>query len=236
MWIITIIILIVITASSVVALFLRGFRIQDFTEQLKSKSLTTPAVEVWLIKTPNYPDKLDAYKTGINAARNGFGVYVLPENSNWTWVASACRTENEAREIFSTSGLSDESIIQPYQIQSKKISIEKDAYESCSQILTAVQAVIDLLFNLRTTLAVKIDLNNLKIELTSHYNQIRTNTESLQKLNTNLHSEVIATIIYTANQNILSLQAIIGLNQSDKNALATINTALLNTIFSLDNF
>lgn len=225
-----------ITASSVVALFLRGFKIQDFTEQLKSKSLATPAVEVWLIKTPNYPDKLDAYKAGINAARSGFGVYVLPENSNWTWVASACRTENEAREIFSTSGLSDESIIQPYQIQSKKISIEKDAYESCSQILTAVQAVIDSLFNLRTTLAAKMDLNNLKIELTSHYNQIRTNTESLQKLNTNLHSEVIATIIYTANQNILSLQAIIGLNQSDKNALATVNTALLNTIFSLDNF
>lgn len=225
-----------ITASSVVALFLRGFKIQDFTEQLKSKSLTTPAVEVWLIKTPNYPDKLDAYKVGINAARSGFGVYILPENSNWTWVASAYRTENDAREIFSTSGLSDESIIQPYQIQSKKISIEKDAYESCTQVLTTVQAVIDLLFNLRTTLAAKMDLNNLKIELTLHYNQIRTNTESLQKLNTNLHSEVIATIIYTANQNILSLQAIIGLNQSDKNALATVNTALLNTIFSLDNF
>ena len=81
-----------------------------------------------------------------------------------------------------------------------------------------------------------MDITCLQLDLTAEYNQIKSSADDLQTLNANWQSEVIATIIYTANQNLLGLQEIIYNDAQKAPSLAIINTALLKTIFSLDNF
>lgn len=223
-----------VTAASVTALFMRGFRIKSFAEQLKSKDVITPNMSVWLVVKPDYDNKMDAYKDGIAAANDGYGVYVLPENEHWSWVAGVYNTEAEARHALQQNSISEQAEIKAYHIQSKKFAVDGAAQEPCQQVLNAVQNVYNLLVELRTAMQQTSEISNLQIEITTQYNQIKSGVEALQSLNSTLQSDFIATIIYTANQNILGLQNIVGItNPLD---LSTINNALLKTIFSLDNF
>ncbi len=226
------IVLVVATAGSITALFLRGFQIKDFAEQLKAKNLDTPTLEVWLLETPGYHDKMDAYQAGLAASSNGLGVYVLPVQEQWTWVACAYKTKDDADNALKQINLSTTTKVEHYQITGKKIQISPDVFVPCQQILTSVKNVFNLLFDLRDAISNSTNIKDIQLQLTTEYNQIKSGVEVLQKLNATLHNQLIATVIYTANQNILSLQDII----FDTPNLATVNTALLKTIFSLDNF
>ena len=233
---IVIVILIVVTAASITALFLRGFTIDDLTDQFKNQSLTTPTKQVWLVQTTGYDDKMDAYKAGIAAAGNDWGVYVLPDNGKWTWVAGVYTTAEESDEALKQSGLPTNASSKLYQITGKSFQLAPDAAVACGQVLTAVENVFNLLLDLRTAINKAADSGNLILDLTAQYNQIKGSSETLQTLNANLQNQFVATVIYTANQNILSLQDIVCSDANHPVSLAQINTALLKTIFSLDNF
>ncbi len=225
-----------VTAGSIAALFLRGFKIQDIPDQFKNQTLTTPTMEVWLVQVDGYDSKMAAYKSGIVAANSGWGVYVVPEDEKWTWVASVYTSETEANEALTQTGLPEHASSQLYKITGKNFQIASDAVTPCRQVLTAVQNVFNLLLNLRTAINDAIDMGNLLLDITAQYNQIKSGAETLQTINATLQNQLIATIIYTANQNILSLQEIMRGDSSNPCSLATVNTALLKTIFSLDNF
>lgn len=222
--------------GSITALFLRGFRFKDFGEQLNFKTLTTPEFKVWLLSTPNYQDKMDAYQAGLAANKNGLGVYVVPEQGQWAWVAGVYSTQSEAEKILQQGNLPSDTKVNFYHIKSKQFKITKEAFVPSQQILTAVQNTYQTLLDLRTALTSNTFNTNLQLDLTTHYNQIKDATAALQSLNTSLRNQLLATIIYTANQNILSLQDIIYPNTNEQPSLSTVNTALLKTIFSLDNF
>ena len=232
-----IIVLAVVTAGSVAALFLRGFKVQNLTDQLKNKELQTPAMEVCLIETKGYESKMAAYQAGIAAKDGGFGVYVLPDvNSQWTWVAGVYANEKDANDTLSQNVLPADAKVEKYQIVGKKFKVDPAALEPCQQVLTTVQNVYNLLFELRMAVMENNEIKDLQLALTTLYNQIKNNTETLQTLNDKLQSQIIASLIYTANQNILGLQDIIYADTVYALSLATVNTALLMTIFSLDNF
>ena len=218
------------------ALFLRGFNFHNYTEQLKGKQLETPTLDVWLVEVPDYSGKMDAYKNGIAAAKYGYGVVVMSDHGAWTWVAGVYTTENAAKEALNQPGLPPQAKIRSYQISGKKFQIDSEAFEPCHQVLTAVKKVFHLLLDLRMSICQKSNTNNLQLDLTTAYNQIKSSAEILQTLNVTHQSELIATVIYTANQNILGLQDVICLDSSEQTDMATINTALLKAIFSLDNF
>lgn len=227
------IVLVVATAASITALFLRGFRVKDFTQQLNSKEVATPDLNVWLIETPNFMDKMDAYKAGIAAADSGFGVYVLPDNSKWCWVACVYNTEEDANHALQTNHL-ENAVVKEYSIKGKQFTVDKSAVEPCQQVLDTVQKVYDLLIELRTVYQQNNDTSNLQIDLTTLYNQIKSYVEALQTVNATIQSDFVATVIYTGNQNILGLQELVGTTKNFH--MSDINNALLKTIFSLDNF
>lgn len=232
---VVIIILAVVTASSITALFLRGFKIKDFTKQLQSQALTTPTLQVWLVETPGYNDKMDAYQAGISATGHGHGIYVLPTERQWSWIAGVYLTQDEADDALLQPGLPEHAQTRLYQIAGKKFQLDPDVVTTCQQVLTAVQNVFKGLLDLRTAINNGSDTGNLILDLTTQYNQIKSGAESLQTMNANLHHQLLATVIYTANQNILGLQEII-YPSTQVISLSTVNTALLKAIFSLDNF
>ncbi|MBQ7973821.1 MAG: hypothetical protein IJ295_02595 [Clostridia bacterium] len=219
---------------SILTLFLRGFTFKGFSEQLHNKNLETPSMKVWLIQTQGYSDKMDAYKAGVAAAKEGLGVYVISDNSTWRWVAGAYTTQVDAENIIQDSVLLTKATSCEYEIKSKKINLSADVIEPCRQIFTAVCSAFDKLLNLRVALNNNTLINEIMLELTSLYNTIKSATSVLQTQNSTLKSDLVSAIIYTANQNILSLNDIVSANNDF--SMATINTALLKTIFSLDNF
>lgn len=233
---ITIIILAVITAGSITALFLRGFKFKDLGERFTNQSLQTPSMEVWLVQTTDYANKMDAYKAGIAATQRDWGVYVRPDGVKWTWVAGVYQSEEDANNALQQPGLPTNASSQIYQITGKNFSVAADAMAPCREVLSAVQKVFNLLLNLRSAVSEATDTGSLLLDLTTQYNQIKSGAETLQTLNASLHSQLIATVIYTANQNILGLQEIIFSDSTHPCDLATVNTVLLKTIFSLDNF
>ena len=222
--------------GSVTALFLRGFRFEDLGKQRGKQNLQTPTMEVWLVQTMGYAEKMDAYKAGVAAAGNGHGVYVLRESGKWTWVAGVYRTQAEANDALNQTGLPSTANSALYQIKGKSFPVAGDVLAQGRQVLSAVQNVFTLLLDLRTAIIDKGDTGNLLLDLTAEYNQIKSGAETLQTLNTKLQSPLLATLIYTANQNILNLQEIVYSDANSPCNLATVNTALLNAIFSLDNF
>ena len=222
------------TAGSITALFLRGFQLQDLPKHFNYQTLQTPKLKVWMIEVQDFNDKMTAYKMGVASAKSGLGVYVVPDGDKWKWVAGVFMTENEALQAISDSKVNNLTC-QVYEIESKSFNLMSEASEPCRQTLTAVQKIFQLLLELRNTKRESRDFNQLVINITSQYNKIKNSVEVLQSLNTTLKSDLIASIIYTANLNILSLQEIIYGNNQEC-SLATINTVLLKTIFSLDNF
>lgn len=234
---IIIIILTVITAASITALFLRGFKIENLTEKFSNQEIQTPTIQVWLVQTANYTDKMEAYQAGIRAASSGLGVYVLPEKEKWIWVAGVYLTEADADSALNSANLPENASTKSYQITGKKFQLAPDAAEECCQILTAVQTVFNLLLNLRTAINnTSEDTSQILFDLLTQFNQLKSSTETLQTLNITLQNQLINTMIYSANQNILSLQEIVNHDASKPFSLVRVNTALLNTIFSLDNF
>lgn len=230
---ILIIILVVITAASITALFVRGFRWRDLTGQFKSRNFDTPALDVWLLEVPDYNDKLDAYKAGLAAAESGLGVYVLPTDNQWSWIAGAYSSEAEARKMLEIECIPNNAKVQFYQIKSKKFKLPSEVFEHCQTVLNAVQKVFQLLLELRVSVNAGADISNLQFDITTQYNQIKGSVEALQTINSSVKSEFVSTVIYSANQNILGLQDIIATKAI---RLADVNNALLRTIFSLDNF
>ena len=234
---VVIIILTVVTLASIVALFLRGFKFKDLAEQINSKELQTPTMQVWLLKVQGYDSKMAAYQAGLTAADDGLGVYVMPDSGKWTWIASVYANQDAAQnELINYVNLSSDAKIFAYQINGKKFQIMPEALAACQQVLLSVQNVFKLLLDFRTAVNSGDDITCLQLDLTAEYNQIKSSADDLQTLNANWQSEVIATIIYTANQNLLGLQEIIYNDAQKAPSLAIINTALLKTIFSLDNF
>ena len=231
------IVLIVATIGSIMTLFLRGFNIKDYTNQLNSKILVMPEAEVWLLEKTGFNDKIDAYQAGIATAEAGCGIYVIPQNNQWTCIAGVYTSKDEANNVLKQIGTNIGMEIKPHRISSRRIKILSEAFDTCQNVLKIVQNVFDLLLKIRKNINQSTnEINNLRLELIAQYNQIKSNVEILQKLNANLHDQIIATVIYTANQNILSLQEIISSDKTQPIKLTTINTALLKTIFSLDNF
>ncbi|MCM1403894.1 MAG: hypothetical protein NC133_00055 [Prevotella sp.] len=231
-----IIILAVVTVCSIAALFLRGFKIQDLPNQFNQKTLQTPTMDVWLLEIQDHDSKMEAYKTGVRAINNGWGVYVLPDGEKWTWVAGVYVTENDANDAMGQIGLPENAQLKLYQITGKEFQMTPEEFEPCHQILSAVKNIFNLLLELRTAIVEANESNQLLLDLTTEYNLIKNGADTLQTLNANLQNPLLATIIYTANQNILSLQEIICSETTKTCSLATVNTALLKTIFSLDNF
>ena len=230
-----IIVLLVVTIASITALFWRGFRLDDIPKQFTQQSLTTPAMQVWLIEFDNYDDKMTAYKAGVAASNEGLGIYVLPSSGKWTWVASVYQTEEFANDALQKIKIPN-ATVKCYEIEERKISVPSEAKETGNQIITAIQNIFNLLLKLREAISQSQNTNNIILALTEQYNQIKEHTETLQNINQSLQDEFLATIIYSANQNILSLQKIVQGNNSFSCSLAEVNTALLKTIFSLDNF
>ena len=228
------VVLIVAVIVSIVALFLRGFKFKDFKEQLSSENLETPSVKVWLVQSQPFPEKMQAYKAGVIGKKSGLGIYVIERNEQWYWVAGAYMTRDEADSVIQSHEILANATSELFEIETKQIKISADAITICNSLFDAINAVIDILLHLRTNFINDIQDADLLINLTDKYNIIKNKTEDLQKLNATLKNQLIASIVYTANVNILGLQDVIfGNNQI---TLSTINTALLNAIFSLDNF
>ncbi len=223
-----------VLAASITALFLRGFKFKDLGEQLRSKEIQTPAQDVWLIEVDNYSSKMDAYKAGIGAKDLGMGVYVIPNETKWSWVAGVYQAEDEAHAVLTQGTLPSDAKLRFYQIQSKKFAIDGKAVDTCQQVFATIQNVSQILTDLRTAVAQANVTKNLQIDLTTQYNRIKDDVEALQALNSDLQSDFVATVIYTANQNLMGLQDLIG--TSSNVTMASVNNALLMTIFSLDNF
>lgn len=235
-WTIIIIVLIVATVGSITALFLRGFRFKDFTAQLNQQEVSTPEMKVWLLETTGYRDKMDAYKGGIAAAVHGAGVYVLPQDNKWTWIAGVYQDKKDAENVLNQNWLPAETTIKFYQITSKKFRVTREARQSCQHILSSVKKIFNFLQDLRIAVSNQATTGQIQHALITEYNAIKSEAEKLQTLNTDAQDNFIATLIYTANQNILGLQEIICADANIRPNMATVNTALLMTIFSLDNF
>ncbi len=221
---------------STTILFVRGFRLRDLSRQFNYQTLETPAIKVWLLEMDGFQDKMTAYKKGISAGNDGLGVYIITTNNQWKWVASVYTNENEAKNVLKSSKSLSEANCNLYEIKSKSFQIPKETTSSCRQVLSTVQNIFDLLVQLRTAFLSFNNIDNLIFDITQLYNDLKITTEKLQGFNTEYKSEIIATLIYTANQNILSLQDVIYGNKDKHCSLATLNTVLLNVIFSLDNF
>ena len=204
--------------------------------QFNQEEVVTPSIDVWLLATSGYSDKMDAYKAGIAAAVHGAGVYVLPVGNKWTWVAGVYQNESDANEALKQDWLPTEATIELYQITSKKFQVASEACEPCRQVLTTVKKIYQLLIELRTTVVGKTDRSQILHGLIREYNKLKSGTDRLQTLNATIQEKLIATLIYMANQNILGLQEIVCADVNTQPNLATLNTALLMTIFSLDNF
>ncbi len=223
-----------VTAGSVTALFLRGFRIKTFTQELKNKSVITPSIDCWLVETTGYDSKMDAYKAGVVGTADGLGVYILPDDSAWVWVSGVYPTEQEAQDALNNYVLLSNAQVRLYSIKGKKFSLDAEAATQCQLVLDAIQDVYQLLIEIRSAMLKSESISSLQIEITNQYNQVKNAGETLQTINATLHSDFIATVIYTINQNILGLQKVISSNESVN--LDDVNSALLKTIFSLDNF
>jgi len=234
LFVVIIIILTLATAVSIAILFLRGFRFTDLSKQLNQKTLTTPSMKVWLIEVDGFQDKMAAYKKGVVAANDNLGVYVISDNNQWNWIAGVYMTEEEARQVINQSNILKSANCKMYEIKSKNFQMHPETIEPCCNVFVTIKNIFDLLLQMRTYLFESQSIENLLIDVTSKYNELKDATEKLHLLNEKYKNEIIATLIYAANQNILSLQDIIYDNNNC--SLAAINTALLNAIFSLDNF
>ena len=226
--------LIVAIAVSILVLFLRGFKFNNFKNQLMAHEIETPPVKVWLLQSQPYSEKMQAYKAGVISSNSASGIYVNHINNQWYWVAGAYMTQDEAENAKKSNNFLKDSTCFLYEIEIKKLKFPPDAVEPCSQIFDAVKKVIELLNKLRTNVLENLQDGQTLLELTNNYNVIKSKAEELQKINCSLKSDLIACVIYMANVNILGLHDIVcGNNQI---SLSTINTALLKTIFSVDNF
>ncbi len=232
-----IIILIVATASSITALFLRGFRIQNLKAQFTNQELCTPALNAWLIQVPGYNNKMDAYQAGLSATNHNLGVYVLPDvHAQWVWVAGVYTSEELALQTLNQTNLPATAKIQLYEIKSKKFSLDPEVVQLCRKVLDCVQEIFQQLLAIRTALETGKDMSTIQVKMIEQYNQIKKGAEDLHALNTHLQNKFIATVIYTANQNLLGLQELICTDKIQSISLTVINTALLKVFFSLDNF
>ena len=219
---------------SITALFLRGFKFKDLKMQLTAENVSTPAVKVWLIESQPFAEKMQAYKAGIVASNSYHGIYVINKNNQWHWVTGAYKTQEDATAVIQSDDNLVNATTRLFEISEKKLKVSADAVAPCREIFETITKTIEVLFNLRSIDVAKIQNSNLLFELTNYYNNIRSNAEELGRLNTDIKSELIASVIYSANINILSLHDIVcGGNQIE---LSVINTALLKVIFSVDNF
>ena len=228
------IVLIVVTVTSIVTLFLRGFKFRDIENQVFGQEIKTPVMKVWLLEKVGYSNKMAAFKAGIGAAQSGLGVYVINEDNQWRWVAGVYKTFEDAQKALSMNSVALNLSIRECKIESKNFKISRDAMQFCQDILNSVVSVFEMLLTLRDNVEKNKFTENLTMSLTTEYNLIKDNIQKLQDINATLKSPLVASIIYTGNQNILSLQEIVCGNNSYN--LAALNTALLKTLFSLDNF
>lgn len=219
---------------SIATLFLRGFKFKDLKAHFTDENIVIPAVDIWLVQSQPYPEKMQAYKAGVIGSTHGQGLYVICEDNQWYWVAGAYMTQAEADHAIEQEDILIGATSKLYNIEEKNLKITPDAVTPARQIFETVASVVDLLFKLRSNVIENVQDNNLILELTNKYNLLKSSADKLQELNAAIKSDLISSIIYTANVNILSLQDLVcGNNQID---LSVINTALLKTIFSVDNF
>lgn len=219
---------------SIATLFLRGFKFKDLKAHFTDENIVIPTVDVWLVQSQPYPEKMQAYKAGVIGSTHGQGLYVICEDNQWYWVAGAYMTQAEADHAIEKEDILIGATSKLYNIEEKNLKITPDAVTPARQIFETVTSVVDLLFKLRSNVIENVQDNNLILELTNKYNLLKSSADKLQEFNAAIKSDLISSIIYTANVNILSLQDLVcGNNQID---LSVINTVLLKAIFSVDNF
>ena len=215
-------------------MFLRGFKFRNLHEQLNAENFETPSVKFWIVQSQPYNEKMEAYKAGVSNSNNDLGIYIINENNQWYWLTGAYLTQEDAENVLHSNSNLSSFTCRLYEIDKKKLRISNDVIEPCRQLFNAIGSVIEHLIQLRSNLINDINDNNVVLNLIDKFNTIKSNTEKLQKYNTKLKSDLISCMIYTANQNLLGLQNIVfGNNQIN---MSTVNTTLLKTIFSVDNF
>ena len=230
---IIIIVLLVAVVASIVALFMRGFKLKDLSNHLNGETLQTPAMKVWIVQSQPYAEKMQAYKAGVIGTQQGLGVYVICHDNQWYWLAGAYTTQEQADQVIQSNDLLVNACSRQYEINSTNFKIAPELAVPCRQIFDTVMTVIEQLFQLRENTINNVTDSDLLLALTEKYNVIKNTVEELQALNATAKSDLLASIIYLSNVNVLSLQEIVCGNLI---TLATVNTALLRSIFSVDNF
>lgn len=217
------------------ALFARGFKLNNVKEQLFAQNLEIPSMKVWLLKKGGYDNKMDAYKAGVAAAKSNLGVYIYKYENQWQWVAAVYMTFEEAEKEKNDNPQSKNLEICEYEVKSKKLKLSRDIIPASRKIFKSLIDSFCILMDLKnTTIINHNNQKDLSSRLVTNYNIIKENIDILKNLNTEIKSPLIASLIYVGNQNILSLQEIICGDNSY--SIASLNTVLIKIIFSLDNF
>lgn len=228
------VVLLAAVTASVIALFVRGFRIQDLTKD--NTLVSTPSMQTWLVVTSGYPSKMDAYKDGIAQSTQGYAIHVYQENTTWVLVKGAYLAADEANAVLQNGNLPEQTSCREYIITGKQFKIEQSAAANCNAVLGIIEQTLNKLWDVRGLVSQEQPIDDAILVLTDYYNQLKNLAKELHAANTTLKSEVVSTIIYAANQNILNLHELIFADQASREYLSLINTAIVKSIFSLDNF
>lgn len=228
-------VILVAIIAGIITLFVRGFRVSDLTKP--SDAVTTPAVSVWLVKIPEYATKMDAYKAAYAHSNTGTGIYAQSENQQWTWVAGVYSTSEQAENLCQNASLPANVVNTAYQITGKRFTVEKAIAIPVKQLLALLVTIQEQLVATREMVTAGENVNDAVLTLTDSYQQLRTTVETLQTVNIQENSPLVASMIYAGNQNILALFEVVFADVTKTNQLlSALNTALIKNIFSLDNW
>lgn len=223
----------VVTAVSITTLFLRGFTFKDLNP---NNHFQTPSMEIWLLQSSDYDTKMEAYQAGISSQKEQWGIYVISNQGHWHWIAGVYTTEDDAMQALQQPQTPNNVSVKSCQITGKQFQLSDDAAIVCQDAITAIQDIFTKLIELRSLVTKSANTSNILLDLINHYNQIKDFAAQLQRINADLQNSIVATVIYSINQNLLGLHDIVCEELNQPCSLAEINTALLMTIFSLDNF
>lgn len=233
-FLVTIILLVVVLLASIVALWLRGFRWQDLGKT--TATVTTPTLAVWAVQVPDYTAKMDAYKTAVSYSASGWAEYVKSDREQWSWLAAVYPDQETVELVTQDSSLPSDVETHLYQINGKDFNLAVDIAPICQNVLTTIQTITTQLQTLRAALTQQATQQNILIELSNSYNALKDAVTTLQQINQDSKSQFLACLIYSANINILYLTAVVQPTSDGAVYLSKVNTALINNIFSLDNF
>ncbi len=233
-WPLVIILVVAITAG-IITLFVRGFRFSDLTET--KDNITTPEVTVWAVTVPGFTTKMDAYKAAYGHSDNGYGVFARAEKEQWSWVLGVYDSVEEAEAFVQNATLPDNVVTNVHQIVGQRFRIKQEIAAPANQMLALLETIHQQLVTTRTAALAGEQVNDAIMTLTDSYQQLRSLVDDLQAMNSTENIPLLSAIIYIGNQNILALFEVVfaDINQRN-NFLSVLNTAIIQNIFSLDNW